>query len=97
MTRLAERGAQLVRAAVFRLRGARGWGLRAGAAVPRGTPVALYCGELLPVHLADSRPDDSYMFSLDVKKDLLDVRNVYYRLVRFHFNAIEGCELEHFF
>ncbi|XP_050352869.1 histone-lysine N-methyltransferase EHMT1 isoform X2 [Nymphalis io] len=49
-----------------------GWGLRTLRRVPRGALVALYRGELLPHERADSRPDDQYMFALDLKPDLLE-------------------------
>ncbi|CAG9783325.1 unnamed protein product [Diatraea saccharalis] len=66
------RGGSLgARVCVFRTRG-RGWGLRAGAAVPRGAPLAAYVGELLPLGAADTRADDRYMFALDLKPDLLE-------------------------
>ncbi|CAH0600851.1 unnamed protein product [Chrysodeixis includens] len=65
-------GSLFVRARVSRVGGARGWGLRAVTRVRRGAPVALYCGELLPLHKADTRAKDSYMFALDVKPDLLE-------------------------
>lgn len=76
VTRLVRGGSTLVRAQVFRAGGegsARGWGLRAAVAVSRGTPVATYCGELLTLDVADTRSRDQYMFSLDLKPDLLDV------------------------
>ncbi|XP_026324069.1 histone-lysine N-methyltransferase EHMT2-like [Hyposmocoma kahamanoa] len=69
---LCVRGSLFIRAQVFRCGGARGWGLRAMAAAPRGTPVATYCGELLSMADADSRTMDQYMFALDVKPDLLE-------------------------
>ncbi|GBP08239.1 Delta-aminolevulinic acid dehydratase [Eumeta japonica] len=72
VTRLTDQGSMLVRAQVFRCDGARGWGLRAAAPVARGAPVATYCGELLSVTEADTRKRDEYMFSLDIKQDLLD-------------------------
>ncbi|XP_075991037.1 histone-lysine N-methyltransferase G9a [Anticarsia gemmatalis] len=72
VTKASLSGSLCVRAAVFRAGGARGWGLRARAAVPRGAPVALYCGELLALPHADTRPADHYMFALDVKPDLLE-------------------------
>lgn len=58
---------------MFRVGGGRGWGLRAAKAVPQGTPVAIYCGELLVMEAADTRSNDQYMFSLDLKPDLLEV------------------------
>ncbi|XP_059056513.1 histone-lysine N-methyltransferase EHMT2 [Achroia grisella] len=77
VTRLTSRGSVGVRVQVFRTAagvggGARGWGLRARQAVPRGAPVAAYCGELLQLHAADTRAADHYMFALDVKTDLLE-------------------------
>lgn len=74
VTKAAAAGSLCVRAQVFRVGGARGWGLRARQRVPRGAPVALYCGELLPLPQADTRPADHYMFALDVKPDLLEVK-----------------------
>ncbi|XP_063828660.1 uncharacterized protein LOC135078036 [Ostrinia nubilalis] len=69
ISRLQQRGSLFIRAEVFRTARA-GWGLRAVSAVPRGSPVALYCGELLPLARADARPNDQYLFALDVKPDL---------------------------
>ena len=77
VTKAASTGSLCVRAQVFRCGGARGWGLRARAPVSRGAPVALYCGELLPLPHADTRPQDHYMFALDVKPDLLEVRDFF--------------------
>lgn len=72
VTKASSSGSLCVRAQVFRVGGSRGWGLRARQRVPRGTPVALYCGELLHLSHADTRPSDHYMFALDVKPDLLE-------------------------
>ncbi|PZC79604.1 hypothetical protein B5X24_HaOG216128 [Helicoverpa armigera] len=72
VTKAAGAGSICVRALVFRAGGARGWGLRARQHVRRGQPVALYCGELLPLPQADTRAADHYMFALDVKPDLLE-------------------------
>ncbi|XP_052747582.1 histone-lysine N-methyltransferase EHMT2 isoform X2 [Bicyclus anynana] len=49
-----------------------GWGLRTLTRVARGALVALYRGELLARELADSRPNDQYVFALDLKPDLLE-------------------------
>ncbi|KAI8429371.1 hypothetical protein MSG28_000016 [Choristoneura fumiferana] len=68
ITRATQKGSLMVRAAVFRAGGARGWGLRALARVPRGAPVATYCGELLSMADADTRSADHYMFALDLKR-----------------------------
>lgn len=70
--KLSSRGATFVRTEVYRCAGGAGWGLRAREAVPRGAPLALYCGELLASAVADTRPTDHYMFSLDLKPDLLE-------------------------
>lgn len=69
-----ERGGSLaVPVAVYRT--ARcGWGLRVRRAVPRGALLALYRGELLPHERADIRADDQFLFALDLKPDLLEVR-----------------------
>ncbi|XP_028169065.1 uncharacterized protein LOC114359033 [Ostrinia furnacalis] len=72
ISRLQQRGSLFIRAEVFRTARA-GWGLRAVSAVPRGSPVALYCGELLPLARADARPNDQYLFALDIKPDLQQV------------------------
>ncbi|CAH0699359.1 unnamed protein product [Spodoptera exigua] len=72
VSRAAAAGSVCVRVQVFRTGGARGWGLRALRAVPRGAPLALYRGELLPLPHADTRAADQYMFALDVKPDLLE-------------------------
>ncbi|KAL4719851.1 hypothetical protein ACJJTC_012438 [Scirpophaga incertulas] len=72
VTRMLRAGSLGARVAVFRTRGARGWGLRAARAVRRGQPLAAYCGELLPLPAADARRHDEYVFSLDVKPDLLE-------------------------
>ncbi|CAG5035106.1 unnamed protein product [Parnassius apollo] len=73
VSRVEAGGSLGVRAQVFR--SARsGWALRTLQRVRRGAPVALYCGELLPRTLADERPRDQYMFALDLKPDLLEVR-----------------------
>lgn len=72
VSRAAAAGSVCVRVEVFRCPEPRGWGLRARQAVPRGAPVALYVGELLPLPQADTRAADQYMFALDVKSDLLE-------------------------
>ncbi|XP_049887933.1 histone-lysine N-methyltransferase EHMT1 isoform X2 [Pectinophora gossypiella] len=72
ITRLTAQGSVFTRAVVFRVGGARGWGVRAAGGVARGAPVAAYVGELLAVGAADTRPADQYMFALDVKPDLLE-------------------------
>ncbi|KAG6459723.1 hypothetical protein O3G_MSEX011561 [Manduca sexta] len=72
VTRARSLGATFVHTEVFRAGGARGWGLRATRRVARGSPVAAYCGELLPAARADTRAADHYMFALDVKDDLLE-------------------------
>ncbi|KAJ8734342.1 hypothetical protein PYW07_014893 [Mythimna separata] len=72
VTKAAAAGSVCVRAQVFRVGGERGWGLRARQRILKGAPVALYCGELLPLPQADTRPADHYMFALDVKPDLLE-------------------------
>ncbi|CAB3221562.1 unnamed protein product [Arctia plantaginis] len=72
VTKATLAGSLCVRAQVFRAGGARGWGLRARQAVPRGALLGAYCGELLAHPHADTRPADHYMFALDVKRDLLE-------------------------
>ncbi|CAH1643749.1 unnamed protein product [Spodoptera littoralis] len=72
VSRAAAAGSVCVRVQVFRCAEPRGWGLRARQPVPRGAPVALYVGELLPLPQADTRAADQYMFALDVKSDLLE-------------------------
>ncbi|KAI5631911.1 SET domain-containing protein [Phthorimaea operculella] len=75
ITRLCNKGSVFVRAAVFRLGGARGWGLRTQSRIAKGTPVATYVGELLTIEDADTRSADQYMFALDVKQDLIEQLN----------------------
>ncbi|KAJ0180895.1 hypothetical protein K1T71_002980 [Dendrolimus kikuchii] len=72
VSRLCKQGSLGVRAEVFRVGAATGWGLRASRAVKRGAPVATYCGELLALPEADTRTPDHYMFALDLKPDLLE-------------------------
>lgn len=76
VTRALRLGSVFTRTQVFRCAGGKGWGLRAAAPVPRGAPLAAYCGELLPLPAADTRAADQYMFALDVKRDLLEVSTV---------------------
>ncbi|KAJ2946713.1 hypothetical protein O0L34_g12771 [Tuta absoluta] len=75
ITRLCSKGSVFVRAAVFRVGGARGWGLRTQSRIAKGSPVATYVGELLSVEHADTRAADQYMFALDVKQDLIEQLN----------------------
>lgn len=43
----------------------KGWGIRTLKAIPKGTYVCEYVGEIISDHEADRREDDSYLFDLD--------------------------------
>lgn len=43
----------------------KGWGIRTLKAIPKGTYVCEYVGEVISDQEADRREDDSYLFDLD--------------------------------
>ena len=45
----------------------KGWGLRTLAAIPSGSFVLMYVGELITDEEADRRNEDTYLFNLDLK------------------------------
>lgn len=61
--RVVQKGLQ-TRLQVFRTQ-SMGWGVRALAAIPKGTFVCEYVGEIISDTDADRRHDDSYLFDLD--------------------------------
>jgi [histone H3]-lysine9 N-trimethyltransferase EHMT len=50
-----------------------GWGVSALQPITKGSLVSEYLGEILPGSLANHREDDSYLFALEMKDDILEV------------------------
>jgi hypothetical protein len=47
----------------------RGWGVRAGVNIPKGTFILEYVGELIGQKTANARAETSYLFDLNIDKD----------------------------
>lgn len=55
-----------------------GWGVCTIQPILKGSFVCEYVGEILPGSLAYHRTDDSYLFELETKGDILEVRKCFY-------------------
>jgi len=88
--RVVQKGIQC-RLQVFRTKN-MGWGVRSLKAIPKGTFVCEYVGEIISDTAADGRNDDSYLFDLDHrdKETLYCVDARYYGNVARFIN--HGCD-----
>jgi len=65
----------LCRFQIFRT-ATRGWGVKTLNAIPKGSYVCEYIGEILSDVEADHREDDSYLFDLDNRVYSLHIQNL---------------------